>query len=207
MERKWHERYPQKFRCRAVERMNSCGNISQLARDLHVCRILLYKWRDRLHPVDAQASTETARQRSREASFRKKIDKLKRLLAEKMLTVDFFKAALQKIEARRHKNSVSGGPASTMQFETQLQGSLSIERMCQLAQVSRAGFYRHLQYEAPNEEGMMVRSAIQQIALEHRLRYGYRRITVELRHRGMVVNHKRVARIMQEESLFGRLEL
>ena len=34
MERKWHERYPQKFRCRAVERMNACDNIVRLAREL-----------------------------------------------------------------------------------------------------------------------------------------------------------------------------
>jgi putative transposase len=82
-----------------------------------------------------------------------------------------------------------------------LQGSLSIERMCQLAQVSRAGFYRYLQGRAPVEEDMEVRSTIQAIAVEHRRRYGYRRITRELRRRGMVVNHKRVARIMREDNL------
>jgi len=48
---------------------------------------------------------------------------------------------------------------------------------------------------------MEVRSAIQQIAVEHRRRYGYRRITAELRRRGMLVNHKRVARIMREDNL------
>jgi len=47
-----------------------------------------------------------------------------------------------------------------------------------------------------------VRSAIQQIALEHRRRYGYRRITAEHR-RGMQVNHKRVVRIMLEDNLLG----
>ena len=46
---------------------------------------------------------------------------------------------------------------------------------------------------------MEVRSAIQQIALEHRRRYGYRRITAELHRREMQVNHKRVARIMRED--------
>ena len=81
-----------------------------------------------------------------------------------------------------------------------LQGGLSIERMCQQAQVSRAGFYRWLQEPQPVEEEMEVRSAIQQIALEHRRRYGYRRISAELRRRGMVVNHKRVARIMREDN-------
>ena len=82
-----------------------------------------------------------------------------------------------------------------------VQGSLSIERMCLLGGVSRAGFYRSLQQQMPVEEDMAVRSAIQQIAVEHRRRYGYRRIAAELRRRGMLVNHKRVARIMREDNL------
>lgn len=82
-----------------------------------------------------------------------------------------------------------------------MQGSLSIERMCQLGQVSRASFYRCLKADAPSEEDMQVRSAIQCIVLEHRRRYGYRRVTAELRKRGMLVNHKRVARIMREDNL------
>jgi len=82
-----------------------------------------------------------------------------------------------------------------------LQGSLSIERMCQLAGTSRAGFYRFLQNHVPREEDMEVRSVIQQIVLEHRRRYGYRRVTAELKRRGMPVNHKRVARIMREDNL------
>jgi transposase InsO family protein len=82
-----------------------------------------------------------------------------------------------------------------------LQGGLTIERMCQLAQVSRAGFYRWLQEPQPVEAEMEVRSAIEQIAMEHRRRYGYRRISAELRRRGMPVNHKRVARIMREDNL------
>jgi transposase InsO family protein len=50
---------------------------------------------------------------------------------------------------------------------------------------------------------MEVRSVIQTVALEHRRRYGYRRITAELHRRGMQVNHKRVARIMREDNLLG----
>ena len=82
-----------------------------------------------------------------------------------------------------------------------MQGNLSIERMCQLGQVSRAGFYRSLSEQAPLEEDMEVRSAIQRIALEHRRRLGSPRITRELRNRGLVVNHKRVERIMREDNL------
>src|SRR5690242_3236376 len=57
-----------------------------------------------------------------------------------------------------------------------LQGSLSIERMGQLVPVSRRSFYRSLKEQRPAEEETEVRSVIQQIALEHRRRYGYRRI-------------------------------
>jgi transposase InsO family protein len=82
-----------------------------------------------------------------------------------------------------------------------LQGSLSIERMCELARVSRASFYRSLKEQRPAEEETEVRSAIQQIALEHRRRYGYRRICAELRRRGMQANHKRVLRMMRKDNL------
>ena len=82
-----------------------------------------------------------------------------------------------------------------------LQGSLSIERMCQLAAVSRAGFYRSLQEQQPQQEEMELRTAIQQIFVEHRRRYGYRRVTKELRRRGLVVNRKRVERLMKEDNL------
>jgi putative transposase len=73
--------------------------------------------------------------------------------------------------------------------------------MCRLAQVSRAGFYRHWQQREPRAEEMEVRAQMQQIVLAHRRNYGYRRVTRELRQQGMVVNHKRVARIMAEDNL------
>ncbi len=82
-----------------------------------------------------------------------------------------------------------------------MQGSLSIERMCQMGIVSRVGFYRSLQERVPREESSEVRSAIQRMVLEHRRRYGYWRVTAELMRRRMLVNHKRGARIMREYSL------
>lgn len=83
------------------------------------------------------------------------------------------------------------------------QSSLGVEPMCRLAGVSRAGYYRFLQPRYPGEEQMEVRNAIQQIVLEHRRRYGYRRVSAELRRRGMAVNHKRVLRMMREDNLLG----
>lgn len=82
-----------------------------------------------------------------------------------------------------------------------MQGYFTIERLCYLAQVSRAGFYRSWQEQVPKEEEMEVRATIQRIVVEHRRRYGYRRVAAELHKQGMPVNHKRVARIMREDNL------
>jgi putative transposase len=82
-----------------------------------------------------------------------------------------------------------------------VQGKLGIERMCELAGVSRASFYRRLKAEQPVEEELEVRSNIQKIFLENKRRYGYRRVSKELRDRGMQVNHKRVARLMRQDNL------
>jgi len=82
------------------------------------------------------------------------------------------------------------------------QGSLKIQRLCRLAGVSRAGYYRFWQKSAPRAHDTAVRSAIQEVALAHGRRRGYRYITHELRReRGMVVNHKRVRRLMGEDNL------
>ncbi len=99
--------------------------------------------------------SRTARDAARAAGQRSSLlrenrSRLKRLLAEKTLEVDFFKGALQKVEARRQSNSDSGEKASTTKSGKlmSMQGNLSIERMCQLASVSRAGFYRSLQEQS-----------------------------------------------------------
>lgn len=73
--------------------------------------------------------------------------------------------------------------------------------MCQLAAVSRAGYYRHWEVVAPDEAEMAARDAIQKVVLTHHRRYGYRRVTAELHRQGNVLNHKRVLRIMNEDNL------
>jgi putative transposase len=80
------------------------------------------------------------------------------------------------------------------------QGELTIERMCVLAGVSRAGYYRHWASSAPRAEETGLRDAIQRLALAHR-HYGYRRIAAQLRRDGFAVNRKRVLRLMQQDNL------
>ncbi len=72
--------------------------------------------------------------------------------------------------------------------------------LCQVAGVSRAGYYRFQQRVQESEADMDLRSEIQKIALEWPS-YGYRRVHRELIRRGWVVNHKRVLRLMRIDNL------
>jgi len=80
------------------------------------------------------------------------------------------------------------------------QGELTVERMCALAGVNRAGYYRQWRASAPRAEVTAARDVIQRVALANR-RYGYRRIAAQLRRDGFAVNHKRVLRLMRRDNL------
>lgn len=82
----------------------------------------------------------------------------------------------------------------------QQQGILTIERMCRLAGVSRAGYYRHWLETAPDEAGMALRDAVQRAAIGHR-HYGYRRVAVLVQRMGYQVSAKRVLDCMREDNL------
>ena len=77
---------------------------------------------------------------------------------------------------------------------------LTLQRMCALNGVSRAGFYRWSQRPEAVDPDIDLRDEIQRIALDWPC-YGWRRITAELHRRGWQVNHKRVKRLMREDNL------
>ena len=72
--------------------------------------------------------------------------------------------------------------------------------MCEIAGVSRAGYYRHWRASEPRREETELRDVIQRLALGNR-HYGYRRIGALLSREGWCVNHKRVNRLMREDNL------
>lgn len=77
---------------------------------------------------------------------------------------------------------------------------MTIHRMCQLAQLPRASFYRWQPVRQGPDPDLELRDTIQRIALEFSS-YGRPRITAELRRRGWVVNPKKVYRILREDNL------
>ena len=104
-------KFPKAFRQMAVDRLKQCENIVELANELGIHRRLLYRWRDQLEPAESGDSPPPAN--ARESTLRKEVSRLKRVLAEKTLEVDFFKGALRKVKARRQQSGDAGGTAST----------------------------------------------------------------------------------------------
>jgi transposase-like protein len=108
-------KFPKAFRQMAVDRLTQCDNIVELAKELGISRRLLYGWREKLEPME---SGEGPPATSQESTLRHEVSRLKRVLAEKVLEVDFFTGALQKVEARRQRSGKAGAQASTTRSGT-----------------------------------------------------------------------------------------
>jgi len=76
-------------------------------------------------------------------------------------------------------------------------------RLCRLAGLPRATYYRHLAGRSGEADECELRDLIQRICLKHRF-YGYRRVTATLRRQGMVVNAKKIQRLMRQDNLLAQ---
>jgi transposase InsO family protein len=72
----------------------------------------------------------------------------------------------------------------------------SVRQLCRTLAISRSS----ISYTPVEPDDLDVRAELEAIALAFP-RYGYRRMTVELRRRGLVVNHKRVLRLLRAANL------
>jgi transposase InsO family protein len=79
---------------------------------------------------------------------------------------------------------------------TDLRATFDVQLLCRVVGLAPSSFY----YQPVPQDDLALRSAIETIAASYP-RYGYRRMTAELRRRNWVVNHKRVLRLMREENL------
>ena len=111
---KWR-RHSLEFKRQAVEKMKTCENIHELARELKVERKLLYTWRYQFEgrPEPRHANLSQSAEERKDKQHREEVAKLKTALAEKVLENDFFRDALQRVQERRQPNTGSGGTAST----------------------------------------------------------------------------------------------
>lgn len=83
---------------------------------------------------------------------------------------------------------------------------LSIRRLCALLGINRAWYYRQQREDLAAAEGeTRLRDAIERLVLAFP-GYGYRRVAKALQREGWDINHKRVLRVMRQESLLCHLK-
>lgn len=88
-----------------------------------------------------------------------------------------------------------------------LRQSFPLAHLLSIARLPRATYYYHVKLLARPDKYAELKEQIVCIFHEHRGRYGYRRVTLELRNRGYPINHKTVQRLMKEGNLVCRVRL
>ena len=76
-------------------------------------------------------------------------------------------------------------------------GGFRLDLLLETARLARSTYYYQLKQLDGHDKDKETKGEIQEIYYEHKGNYGYRRITLELRNRGFVVNQKKVQRLMK----------
>lgn len=88
-----------------------------------------------------------------------------------------------------------------------LRQEFKLELLLDVAKLPRATFYYHSKRMQNTDKYADVKIEIAAVYHEHKGRYGYRRITGELRQRGFILNHKTVQRLMKLLGLVCRVRM
>ena len=116
--------YSPEFRQMALDRMKSCSNVTELARELKIRRKWLYEWKHDAEknrkgsPGGAMEKLPADECEGRIAKLQDRIAKLERLAGQQALDLGFFKTALRHLEEIRRKKQNSGVAASIMKSES-----------------------------------------------------------------------------------------
>ena len=81
----------------------------------------------------------------------------------------------------------------------------SLDILLKAIKLARSTYYYHLKQLDKPDKDQELKAEIQSIFIEHKGNYGYRRVHLELRNRGYLVNHKRVQRLMEVLNLQAKM--
>ena len=81
----------------------------------------------------------------------------------------------------------------------------ALEILLKIIKLARSTYYYQLKQLDKSDKNHDIKDEIQAIFTEHKGNYGYRRMTLELRNRGYIVNHKKVQRLMKILGLSARI--
>ncbi|WML52258.1 IS3 family transposase [Neobacillus sp. PS3-12] len=109
-------------------------------------------------------------------------------------------AYFKKVEClSSRKGNIKTKDKAQVVFE--LRNQFSVKELIKLAGIKRSTYYYWIsRFDRPDKHAEM-KSMISTIYHNHKGRYGYRRITLELRNQGFLINHKTVQRLMKELGL------
>jgi len=118
--RRWFK-YNPKFKQQAVDRMQAGECVSSLAKELGIGRKFLYAWREAGYgsdgpqpPLQEGEEQEALSDAEREAAaLKKRVSQLEQLVGRQAAELDFFAAALRRVERDRQNREGNGETAST----------------------------------------------------------------------------------------------
>ena len=84
-------------------------------------------------------------------------------------------------------------------------GGFRLDLLLETDGLARSTYYYQLKQLDGFDKDKELKAEIQSIYCEHKGNYGYRRMTLELRNRGFMVNHKKVQRLMKVLGLSARI--
>ncbi len=86
----------------------------------------------------------------------------------------------------------------------ELKQKYKLKYLLEISNLKRSTYYYTLSKTNKDMKNDIIMNEIIQIFYEHKERYGYRRITLELKNRGYCVNHKKVKRLMSVMGLYAK---
>lgn len=79
----------------------------------------------------------------------------------------------------------------------ELRPSFDLEVLLNQTDMARSSYYYHEKRSESTDKYDAVKELIKQVYHHHKGRYGYRRISLDLRNKGIIINHKTVLRLMK----------
>ena len=105
------------------------------------------------------------------------------------------------------RTPIEGGKRERRKTEIvqELMTEFSLDILLKAIKLARSTYYYHLKQLDKPDKDQELKDEIQSIFIEHKGNYGYRRVHLELRNRGYLVNHKRVQRLMKVLNLQAKM--
>ena len=153
-------------------------NMSQISRDYHVTRSLLYAWM-RL--------------------YQEQVAHLERLCGEPPLELDLLREEVDLLK-KAWQQLPSVPCHALIERLRELMPNVSVRKLCALLDINRQWYYQHRRPSAQENGDRSLCQALQELRKDF-AGYGYRRMTKALKREGWKINHKRVERVMRQAGL------